>query len=70
MAHWSEFDMEDRSNEMLEFTGVVKVDTGQAYLIIVDNMEAWIPDSQIDCIDEPRIGKEIVKYLALEDIDE
>lgn len=52
-------EMRNDSNEMLEFTGIVKVDTGKAYLINVDDTEVWIPDSKIDCIDEPRIGKEI-----------
>ena len=45
--------------EMLEFTGAVKVVREKSCLINVDGITGWVPDSQADYIDEPEEGAEI-----------
>ena len=50
-------------SEMSEFTGIVKAITEKAYLINVDGDEVWIPDSQIDCVDEPIVNVEIDFFI-------
>lgn len=45
--------------EMLEFCGEVKSVGKNACLINVDGVTGWVPDSEADYIDEPKVGEEI-----------
>lgn len=51
------------SEKMLEFIGEVKQVGQDAYLINVDGMTGWVPNSEADYVDEPERGKEITFFI-------
>lgn len=56
MSRYGLGDGSDSKYTMHEFSGVVKFITEKALLMVIEDMEMWLPLSQIEVDDDPIIG--------------
>lgn len=70
MSQFDDFDHYDDEDEeeYLDFTGTLKYESEKAYLIDIDGDEIWVPKSQIEFENNPRLNKsfdfEIPRWIA------